>query len=311
MKRHTLGIAVLLILIPANLAAGVRPRQAVRRAPDPVGTVELEAARIELPLDLATRRPVIEMTVDGEGPYRFVVDTGAGPNIIDDAVARRLGLPATGVQRVGSPGGEAVEAHRYGARVLAAGGLRIVDTELLGIDLAALAGDTFQGILGMRNLRDYLVTFDYPSSHLVVESGSLSAAAPGTVPYDAGGRLIRFDIDVDGVTVAADLDTGSAHGFTLPKAFEDRWTFSTPAREAGTARLVGAEHTVWRGRLDGAITVAGHVFTDPEVTLAEFTRDFANIGFEVLGEMTVTIDQRQGLLRLTRTGAEAPAAPPR
>lgn len=289
--------------VPIRMAPRItgEPTQTRRAMPAaPAGTVTLNDGRVELPLDLATRRPMIQLTVDGQGPYWFVVDTGAGGNVIDNRLAEKLELTSVGVQMVGSPGGAAVEAHRFAVDELAAGGLRIADTEAVGVDLAALAGGTFQGIVGMRNFVDYLITLDYPDGTLVIEPGGLSGGDDGTVPFALDGRLIRFDIDVAGVTVPADLDSGSAHSFTLPKAFEGRWSFLTPVTEVGKVRMVGGEHILWGARLDGTITVAGLTFEDPEVGLAEFTTDFANIGYDVLRRLAVTIDQRNGLVRLQR-----------
>lgn len=306
MKSSCLATTLALFMLAG--ATPPLPAAQQRMAPAPSGSVTLESPRVELPLDLGTRRPMITIMVNERGPYRFVVDTGSAGNVIDNGLAAQLGLTSLGVQRVGSPGGPPIEAHRYAIDSLVSDGLRVSGAEAVGVDLAAMAGDTFQGILGLRGLRDYLVTFDYPGARLVLESGSLTAGEAGTVAYEAGGRLIRIDIDVAGVALPADLDTGSPDSFTLPKAFEDRWMFLSPVTEAGRARLVGAEHTIWRARLDGAITVAGHVFEDSEVALAEFTTDFANIGYEVLRNMVLTIDQRQGLVRLTRA-SEAEAGP--
>jgi len=302
-RRTLLAALPLLALLPLSPAVHPAPSAAqIRRmAPPPVGTVVLDSDRVELPLDLSTRRPMVRVTVAGHGPYWFVFDTGSGANVIDAALAQELGLTSVGVQRVGSPGGTPIDAHRYAISSLAAGDLHIADTEALGIDLASMAGDTFQGIIGLRNFSDYLVTFDYPREALVIETGSLTEGDAGTVRYQSGGRLLRLDIEVAGVTLPADLDTGSPRSFMLPKAFEDRWSYLSPVTEAGTARLVGAEHPVWRARLEGVIEIAGHTFENPEVGLAEFTSDFANIGYEVLRDMAVTIDQAAGLVRLVRS----------
>lgn len=308
MKCNRLAAALAALLLAAiahPLTAAPQRAAAPQRTAPPTGSVTLEGPRVELPLDLGTRRPMIAVTVNGQGPYWFVVDTGSAGNVIDSGLAAQLTLTSVGVQRVGSPGGPPIEAHRFAIDSLAAEGLQLTGIEAVGIDLAAMAGDTFQGIIGMRSFRDYLVTFDYPGARLVVESGSLTAGAAGTVAYDGGSRLIRIEIDVAGVRLPADLDTGSPASFTLPKAFEDRWTFLSPVIEAGSARLVGAEHPIWRARLDGPITLAGHTFEDPEVGLAEFTADFANVGYETLRHMVLTIDQRQGLVRLTREAAGA------
>src|SRR5262249_41606097 len=45
-----------------------------------------------IPFDLVNHRPFIKLMVNGRGPLRFVVDTGASLSVLSDTVAANLGI---------------------------------------------------------------------------------------------------------------------------------------------------------------------------------------------------------------------------
>ncbi|MFT3996447.1 MAG: aspartyl protease family protein [Asticcacaulis sp.] len=55
---------------------------------------------LRVPFDLnASGKPVIAVTLDGQGPFRFLVDTGAGSSGIRESLAQKLGLRVLGTAR--------------------------------------------------------------------------------------------------------------------------------------------------------------------------------------------------------------------
>ena len=96
--------------------------------------------------------------VNGHGPYRFLVDTGAETNQIDAALARSIGLePAFQVELVTAagtvrvPGGRGIEVSLDSAR---SDGQEFLYTDLRGVK--QLASD-IRGVLG----ESFLARFDY------------------------------------------------------------------------------------------------------------------------------------------------------
>ena len=75
MKQMALLMA---LVLQQSAVAGADAPQGGRLddLPDP-GTTHIAGARVELDLDSSSGRPMVEVTVNGRGPYRFVVDTGA------------------------------------------------------------------------------------------------------------------------------------------------------------------------------------------------------------------------------------------
>ena len=58
-------------------------------------------------------RPVVEVMINGKGPYRFILDTGATVNVIDSSIATEIGKLAA------SPtGGSSIQELRVGKVVV-------------------------------------------------------------------------------------------------------------------------------------------------------------------------------------------------
>src|SRR5947207_12381336 len=56
------------------------------------------------PMQMRGLMPVVEVKLNGQGPFAFMIDTGAGLQAdIDTAVAERVGLPLSGRALTGDP----------------------------------------------------------------------------------------------------------------------------------------------------------------------------------------------------------------
>src|ERR1043165_16782 len=60
---------------------------------------------VTVPFDLIDNRIVINVKLDGKGPFRFIFDSGAGA-VASPEVVRSLGLKIENLQRGGGGGGE-------------------------------------------------------------------------------------------------------------------------------------------------------------------------------------------------------------
>lgn len=133
-------------------------------------------ARVEAPADSAAGEVAFEWAgpggaalvlpvhVNGEGPFDFVLDTGATLTCLDQSLVERLGLPeARG--RVG-----------FGAGVGGSGAMRLVAIDSLRVGAAEAAdltgcaldlpqaealGIEFQGLLGLNFLRSFRLSLDF------------------------------------------------------------------------------------------------------------------------------------------------------
>jgi predicted aspartyl protease len=114
---------------------------------------------------------VVPVFVNGEGPYDFVLDTGATLTCIDQRIAEDLGLPE---RRGGGIGAGATEAGRV--RIVRIDSLRVgqsLATEIDGcvLDLAhtEAIGVEIDGLLGLNFLRAFRITLDFERNVVVFE----------------------------------------------------------------------------------------------------------------------------------------------
>ncbi len=198
------GIAASLVLA-APLSGQVQPvTETGTRLPD-----QQTAETLGYLPDLAARMTV-PVRIDGQGPYRFVVDTGAERTVISRELARELDL---------SPGRTATvhsmtEVSRIDTVVIP--DLRIGRRSVNGIHAPALARSHLgaSGMLGVDSLRRQRVVFDF-----VRQEMTISPSARRDETWPAGeivvvgrrhfGRLVLVDAAVDGQRVWVIVDTGS------------------------------------------------------------------------------------------------------
>src|SRR5690348_14656944 len=70
--------------------------------------IEVPREGVTIPMQDMGGRPVVELRINGEGPYRFILDTGATATVVSDELSRELSLtPAPGVQVASVGGGPA------------------------------------------------------------------------------------------------------------------------------------------------------------------------------------------------------------
>jgi clan AA aspartic protease (TIGR02281 family) len=114
---------------------------------------------------------VVEVHLDGKGPFRFAVDTGASITVISSSTARevRLRLPEAGTERAVSATGSA-KATLLKLHSLRIGKMEIEDLQVAVMDLANLRRSAkldLAGVIGRNLLARYRVTIDYRGSRIV------------------------------------------------------------------------------------------------------------------------------------------------
>src|SRR5256885_5964665 len=111
------------------------------------------------PMQMRGLMPVVEVKLNGQGPFAFMIDTGAGMQAdIDTSVAERLNLQPSGRAINGDPSGE---NDREVATVA-------IDSIMIGGGVAkgTRARRTGEGVVEFRNVtaivRPHKITKDYP-----------------------------------------------------------------------------------------------------------------------------------------------------
>jgi len=124
-----------------------------------------------LSLELAYGIPIVPVFVNGQGPFRFVLDTAASKTIIDRELAERLGLPE-GPEAMALGAGGIMPVRLTCLEELRLGELSLRDLEVGIADLSAfreVLDIPVEGILGSDVLEGSVITIDYRRRLLGVE----------------------------------------------------------------------------------------------------------------------------------------------
>ena len=155
-------------------------------------------------------RIVAPVMIDGQGPFRFIVDTGANQSVITTRLATRLGL-AYSMERTLTLNGVTgatlvptvnVTTFSTGELVQQSLTLPLLDNVMGGAD----------GILGVHGFEGQRITVDFDKDFIRIARSRNEAAPSGffTVPARLRfGRLIVIDGRVGGIPVKAVIDTGA------------------------------------------------------------------------------------------------------
>ena len=138
------------------------------------------------PMQMRGLMPVIEVKLNGQGPFAFMIDTGAGMQAdVDTAVAERLGLQLSGRAINGDPSGENDrEVATATIDSIALGGSGRDASSVAFRNVTAVVRPQkitkdypdVDGILGFALFTDYLLTLDYPAMQVRLARGALPAA---------------------------------------------------------------------------------------------------------------------------------------
>jgi predicted aspartyl protease len=204
---------LLVLLQAASPAAASTPAPAAGPAPPlPVDatTVPGDPASTAVKLREVDTRMTVPVLINGKGPYRFIVDSGATRTVVSSRLAAELALPSAGLVPLHSVGGESeVPAVQIDSLYVGALPAKAIVAPVL--DEANLGGE---GILGIDTLARKKVVIDLVHHRMSVEPADKVAkpAASNEIVVTARsrfGQLVFADADVAGQRVYAIVDTGS------------------------------------------------------------------------------------------------------
>jgi len=278
----------------------------------PPGRVELATPEVVAPLEIVKGRPVVQVRIGGNGPFPFIVDTGAGGTVIEAGLARELSLPIEGEARIGDP----IQPHAIAAKsaridLLKIGGAAFERSRATVIDQPGFADHLgARGVLGMPLFSDLLLTLDYGRKEIRIGRGSLPAADEKQVLSYREGPMgtIRVPLGVGPLSIDADLDTGSPAGLSLPDGDMDRLPLQGKPVEVGRARTLSSEFVVHAATLQGTLSLGEFRIENP--TLRFNALPGANIGSELIGRFVVTLDQKNHRVRFREASGGAPSETP-
>ena len=266
------------------------------------------AAPVTVPFRVENDQILIDVMLDGHGPFEADFDTGASL-IVSPAVVEELHLTARGATKQ-SGGGEGFvigKVGRIGKLSIGAGGAGG------GATVRDASFDTFAWndahpkrlLMGLETLQYYVVRLDF-------DTNQMTLTPPGAFRYSGDGAIVPFVFQdnqplvtgtVDGIAATFAVDTGDDGSLLLMAPFArrhglvDRYHATQPYGGSSVGKTEGVLTRVGRVQLNGADGRAIASVERPLTRISTQTSGFdahryisGNLGFGVLHKFNVTFD---------------------
>jgi predicted aspartyl protease len=274
---------------------------------------------IEIPFEFYKNEIILQVSVNGKGPFNMMLDTGTDPSGVAITTAKELGLKLHPLGKEISGGGTDSNLGYYTQLpLIEVGGFSAKNVDALAIDLSKVSerlGKPLHGVIGHSVLNGRIVQIDYPN--LVVRFLARSPSSKSTEQVNTSKRTVmafRYvdnvlidDVSVNGKKMVANLDTGSSGLFNLTPAAVFYLGLEEEVNRAPISSDVGFNGVSENreGKLRN-VTIGGISIDEPDVIFfgKGTGRDKKpwgiNIGNVFLKDFVVTIDYKKKLIALER-----------
>lgn len=270
-----------------------------------------------VPISVENGEVIINVTINGQGPFPMVFDSGAEEAVTPET-ASALGLEVEGGGTVGGSGEGVVPVAVTNIKSVRVGDAQLSDLRLPVLPLPRFYTDRgtrppVAGLVGYDLLAQFAIRLDY-------ESGTLTLTPARAFHYgEAGTRVPLFFADklpvlrasADGIEGWFEIDTGSSEAIVLQRRFVDQYGFES--RHPGGPRMkVGGVDEVFEtiaARLD-RFTIANAEIERPVVEFPSGGKNGlpvvdvdGSIGYQILRQFVITFDYSHQSLWFQRSAA--------
>lgn len=219
---------------------------------------------------------LLPVRVNGQGPFDFILDTGAGTSLLTPELAKQLNVKIVGSKEGQSAGGS-VAVSLAKADSLAVGDARIDDVDLGIVDLAQVGktiGAKIDGDLGYNFLKYFRITIDYRDCEIRfddpkrVETFGRSAKAELPIRLASPAKpLLLIDVHLNGRgPFQFAIDTGTSTTAITPQLAKELDIASSPI---GAGTTAGAQVDVRAGNIE-SFQLGGAKIDNMTVVVADF-----------------------------------------
>lgn len=173
-----------------------------------------------VPFTFEDNRIFVKCTIDGQGPFAFVVDTGSDGTTIDRAVAQRLQLHTKPAGSTGGAGNHAVSFSMAVIGSIDIGAAHAENQKATVLDLSQIRKGiglpSLDGIVGYSILKHYAVEVDMDRHVLTLSRTPLHVPEGArAVPFTLASSFIFVPGRIAGDSGTILIDTGDRSSLTL------------------------------------------------------------------------------------------------
>jgi PDZ domain/Aspartyl protease len=184
--------------------------------------------RVTVPFTLTNNHIIIDVLIDGFGPYPFLVDTG-GHDIVTPYAAKGLGIRSVGDTPSSGAGEKSVSSGYAHVARIDVGGALLNNQTVVTLDFSPrdVEGIQLGGMLGVEFLERFVVQIDYGAKTLTLFDPAKFSTADRTtagvaIPFVFYEHMPQVTGTFDGRPARYDIDTGSRVEVTLTAPFVSR-----------------------------------------------------------------------------------------
>jgi predicted aspartyl protease len=291
-------ILVALLVGVALFAGGCSHAPLARQDACRLKEVANDDALMRIPFETVDGRIYVQARVNGRGPFRFAVDTGAsGLARADASLVSALGLTIQG-QTSTSDGVRTAKVDTTHLESLELGGLTRRDLDVITRDYSSRKSPdaAFAGIVAREFFADGLLVIDYPRRTLsFTRAHALAPTGKNVLGYE---RAFRVPVSIGGLQTEGNLDTGANVAFVLPRSLYAQ-VAAGPLERAGRGQLTNGDIETQRATIHGPFRIGGARLSDVEVRVADRFPELL-VGAHALEGFVLMIDQRSKSVALCK-----------
>ncbi len=267
-------------------------------AADPALANEPAPAEGDTAVSLKMRGPApsIEVTINGEGSYRFLINLGAStPRLSAKAIAA-LGMDD-----------EAAKGKTFEVDSLTIGDETFDDVEFkIWEDEDDAQGSEAAGVLTLAIFADHLVTLDLVHEELRLDRGSLPTADSTNIleyslkqtsdPNDDDNEAIIIPVEIAGRPMGAVIRSNTRATFHFPSSMSKNLPLKGELNMIGRVVTDDGTAEIHWSTLDGSLKIGASVFEDPTIRFSELFETIG-IGVTALSRFEITFDHANRRVR--------------
>jgi len=296
MRRGLVRSMVLLPMLASAITPGMArgqslPDSLIQRIRAGAAHVVVPGDSVVLPLVGTPRLPLIEVRVNGTGPYRFLIDLGSNVTLLRRDVVDRSG--------------STVLVDRTTSDIVHVATLRLGSARLEDVTAGSYDELDVDGVLGYNVLQYVSFTLDFPGQRLVLHHRSLPPPdGENVIAYRLHERMPVVMVGLGGDSLVVYLDTGASEWMTVPPRVEAGLRWLTPPTPGPSVYNNQTGRTQVRaGRLADTLTLGVFRVASPLVYV-NTSADDPWIGAAAMNRAAWTFDPAHQRLEITMLSGE-------
>lgn len=286
--------AVRIVLVALVLVWGTLSHRGLTLAAQSPATQAAEP--IGIPLELLANRPIVRFTVNGQGPFAFLVAPGEPRSLIDPELAETLKLR----QPKSGPAADLTVEFGFGVNKTLKVPIAVQDITRLTADFGREMRP--RGVISLSAWKDHIVTVDYLQWRVSIEPGTLPAPNQKDVFALSPSGELTLPLTIAEHTLQCHVDPLFPGGLVLPMSVLVPQQIDGSSRAGGSFKTSEGMVRVQEARLATNVMLGPFELKAPLVLLAD-RGQAATVGTPWLGRFAVTYDVTNARVRL-----KAPAA---